>query len=329
MERLLYYLTVFLILPLSADVVSDAINFRPSSVIRCSPSGNSKGALPPSKVFHILSRNQELQLLPGNYSGIIVVGKDKVAVSGDGTGKCNAALRITSKNCIVRDLWIKKLIIQNNLVVVNSVIDFVQSENKHKGSQTVVFYNCCIRKVDNHSNDTKMIFSNCTFRNGGPVFDINTKTKLVFNDSVLDSGQFVFSLLTARAKKAKIYFKNSYMYGLSGLAVDSLMRNKNVPAAYSVKELRKLVNFNYTGAGPLKKAFFDKELPPLNQSGNAYLPDMFVQSAKSSCRNAGIIPSKMLYLKKTGEETTPQPDSRTWEQELEAVKAELSEFFKE
>jgi hypothetical protein len=329
MNKLFCCLFVCLILPLSADIVSDAIEMKPSSIIKCSPSGNSNGALSPSRAFHILKRNQELQLLSGNYMGVVVVGKNKIIVSGDGKGKCNAVLRITSKDCVVRNLWIKRLIVQSNLVVLNSVIDFVQSENRHKGNQTVVFYNCCIRQVVNHNNDVKLVFINCTFRNGGAVFDINSKTRLLFNDCVLDSGQFVFSIINSRTKKSKIYFKNSYMHGLSGIAVDSLMRKKSsVPAAYSIKEFKKMVNFNFTGIKPLKKAFFKVELAELNK--NSFDPEFFLQIKDSPCISAGIIPSKIPYLNKVEKEEPSQENlTQSWEEKFNVVKNRLSEMLDE
>jgi hypothetical protein len=219
--------------------------------------------------------------------------------------------------------------VQSNLVVLNSVIDFVQSENRHKGNQTVVFYNCCIRQVVNHNNDVKLVFINCTFRNGGAVFDINSKTRLLFNDCVLDSGQFVFSIINSRTKKSKIYFKNSYMHGLSGIAVDSLMRKKSsVPAAYSIKEFKKMVNFNFTGIKPLKKAFFKVELAELNK--NSFDPEFFLQIKDSPCISAGIIPSKIPYLNKVEKEEPSQENlTQSWEEKFNVVKNRLSEMLDE
>ena len=329
MNYLVLFLSICLFLPVMADVVTDAVNIKPSAVIKCSPSGNSNGALAPSKAFHILTSGQELKLLPGNYSGVVVVGKNKVIVSGDGAGKCNAVLRITARDCVIRQLWVKRLIVQNSLVVVNSVIDFLQSENRHKGNQTIVFYNCCIRQVLNHNNDVKFVFINCTFRNGGSILDINSKTKLFFTDSVLDSGQFVFTITNSRGRKSKIYLKNSYMYGQSGLAVDSLMRNKSLPAAYSIKELRKLANFNFTGQKPLKKAFFKIELAALNKIKNPFGPESFLQTEDSPCKAAGIIPSKIPYFsKEKRDESGGEKVAQSWDEKFNNVKNKLSEMFK-
>jgi len=329
MKKILFILLVLLNLALRASLITDAETAAPSALIKCSPSGNSNGALSPSRAFYVISKNQELQLQPGNYNGVLVLGKNKLFLSGNEKGRCNATLRVISRDCVVRNIWLKKLIVQNNLVVVNSVIDYVCSENRTKGNQTVLFYNCCIKEVSNLHGNTKFIFVNCTLRNGNSIFTINNKTKLFLTNSVIDSGQFVLSITSSRSTKAKISLKDSFVHGLSGLAINSEMKNKSIPAAYSINELRKMINFNYSGFYPLKQPFFKFELPNSDDKHKIYEPKLFLQDKNSPCKSVGIIQNKIKYFNlKPEKQINPDHGSLPWELEFKKVEKKISELFK-
>ena len=240
------------------DDLSSALNVKPINSIKCSAQ-KKQDMLSPSQALGELSKGDELVLASENYSGQIVITTDKTIITGDEKGRINASIKILGKGCIIRNIWVRSLIVEKSVVVVNSIIENFYSNNLKKGKFNHIIYNTALGRLVNLNRDAKITCKNCVGRNLKSVFKINNRTKLILEDSIFQSYNYVFELQNRGTIKCKLSLDGTYLYGTSGIAVDTSARVRSRSIAHTLKELKKVSNLTLHGSNKIKKIAFQTD----------------------------------------------------------------------
>ena len=252
---LTFLIFLFVLSSVYGDELSYALNVKPVNSIKCSDH-NKQNFLSPSQALTELSRGDELLLASENYGRQIVITTDKTIITGDKKGRCNANIRVLGKGCIIRDIWVRSLIVEKSVIIVNSIVENLYSKNVKKGKLNHIIYNTALGHVENLNRDAKITCRNCIGRNSNSIFKINNRSKLILQDSIFQSNNYVFELVNRGTIKGKISLDNTYLYGSSGIGVDISARVRSRSTAYTLKELKKVSNLTLHGNNKVKKLVF-------------------------------------------------------------------------
>lgn len=140
------------------------------TVYKCSPEGGGDGSLTPMEVFSKAKKGDTVRFAYGNYQNEIDVNMDKMTLEIDPDSKpsrdMSLQLRISGGDCLVRNLRLSSLTLNDNCIVLDSEIRRIEIK-KHNLKKTVKqsFVNCLIGCVyANHiETDINLLFRNCLF----------------------------------------------------------------------------------------------------------------------------------------------------------------------
>ena len=253
-----FLIFLFVLSSVYGDDLSSALNIKPINSIKCSAQ-KKQDMLSPSQALGELSKGDELVLASENYGGQIVITTDKTIITGDKKGRINASIKILGKGCIIRNIWVRNLIVEKSVIIVNSIVENFYSNNLKKGKFNHIIYNTALGRVINLNRDAKITCKNCIGRNSNSIFKINNRTKLILKDSVFQTANFVFELLNRGTIKCKLSLDNTCLYGTSGIAVDNSARVRSRSIAHTLKELKKVSNLTLHGNNKIKKIAFKSD----------------------------------------------------------------------
>jgi hypothetical protein len=280
-----FFIVVFC--PVYSDDISTALTIKAKKSIKCSATPR-KDVLSAGTAISQLSKGDELIFETGNYNRHIVIPNDKIIISGDQKGRCNATLKILGKGCIVKNIWLKNLTAEQNIIVVNCIIENFYSNNASKGKLNHIIYNTCIGKVYNLNRDAKITLKNCIGRNFDSIFKINNRTKIILQNSIFSSKDFVFQLLNRGTIKCKLSIDNSMVYGDNGIALDISARVRAKAMARTLKQLKKISNLTLHGNNQIGKIDFKSDFDYNEDEDLIFTPRAFQVVKKNKKSKIGI-----------------------------------------
>ena len=285
--------------------VEKARSATSKTVIKCSPDGEN-GGMTPLKALSMLKDGMTLLLLPGVYSDEIEIFNDKVIITSDAKEKCNVTVKVSGRDCIVKDIYLSNLSSKRDIVVVDSLILSFScgawSSNKSEKVDVYIYNTGLTRLTSSSSNNTIVEMKNCVVN--GSV-DCNSNMRLIISESVLTSGALLFRFSNYDNKKGKITIKDSLLSargGLGKIVYSGLSRKKNRRMrATTLKELKRLWNITLSGKNIVAQPKFI--------SGSR-----FFQQDSSPGEGRGLIPEehplKPEKRKRVVEIATPDTDEK-------------------
>lgn len=183
--------------------------------LKCGPSGES-GTLTPGKLAGEQKKGMTILLTAGQYDGEIVINADKVIITGELGKFCDARLVINGKDCIVKNLWVRKIETEVGIVCIDSIISRFEGSGYDTKAE-ITFDNCCIGSTDIYSYGKTITFKNCTICSEGDLFTIGGG-KYDFNNCIMYSTDSIFKVTSDNKIKINIY--NSLVFTKGNFASD-------------------------------------------------------------------------------------------------------------
>ena len=228
------------------------------SVIKCSPDGKN-GGLSPLQAIIALEDGMTLVFLPGSYSGVIEVPKNKIIITSEGQRNCDLTLSVNGRDCIVRDINISHIVIHKDIVILDSLVKRINIENSErgKGILDIFVYNTGIRSIrSGYSEDnTTLTMKNITL-NGNMSFD--STVRLSIENSILFSQSVLFNFTDYNNRKSRLYLKNNLLYGQNGIGKMGYSESsrRNGQLALTPKDLKKICTVMLSGENIMKQPIF-------------------------------------------------------------------------
>ena len=268
--------------------------------IKCGPK-NSGDIVLPAVAMNQLKTGSVLVLTPGNYGRApIRITANKVLITGDGSGRfCNVSLVITGRNCVVKDIWVSRITTSNDIVVVDSVINFFDAGRLTNKKSTHYFYNTCISFLRTPPHDMKVIMKKCTVAGGRTGIESGINPRFTISDCLItaDDAPFHFD---DKGGKNKVTMEHCRIYGKAGTIASKGRHNSSV--AIDLKQLSRIANVFYKKDVQITKPIFLS-----NKYNNL---GQFIQADDSPAKDVGIDPKLNILLSKyleNGGPTTTKP----------------------
>ena len=264
--------------------VKKARSTTSKSIIKCSPDGKD-GGFTPLKALSMLKDGMTLFIMPGIYSNTIEVFNDKVIITSDAKGKCSATVKLSGRDCIVKNIYLSYLYSKRDIVVVDSLISYFScgswSSNKSEKVDVYIYNTGLSALTSSSSNSTIVDMMHCVVN--GPI-DCNSNMRLSISDSVLTSATSLFNFSNYDNRKGKVTIKDSLFSAKGGLGkvVYSESSRRTYAPATTLKDLKKLWNITLSGENIVKQPEFI--------SGS-----LFFQQDSSPGKGKGLIPEEHLF----------------------------------
>jgi len=220
-------------------------------VVRCSPDGKNGGLLP----IHALAKlktGTTFVLMPGRYKGSIEISKNRIIVTSESTRKCEVNLRISGRNCIVRNIWMNDLKTSQDILVLDSVLRSFSSDfsfqNNSRPNQYI--YNTGLNGINTLLTGMRITLKHCTIISNisydSQLIDYWNTMYMTITDSILYSSSIVFEFRNySRRGRGRLTLRNNLIFGNSGIGKLSYSSNrKTAKVALNLKELKKFRNIS-------------------------------------------------------------------------------------
>ena len=248
-----FMLFVFLAMQLPATTIdSEVAKARAAegkAVVRCSPDGKN-GGLPPAKAVSKLKDGMTLLLMPGKYSSSIEIFSNKIIVTSDSRKLCRATVKLSGRDCVVKNIRLDHLYTKRDTVLVDSIVSFYSCGywNSKKSEKVDVFiYNTGVGEFSCSSfNNTIVDMKNCVI-NG--AIECNSCLRLNIEDSILYSKNTLFQFSNYENRQGRVTLKNNLLYAVNGLGkiVYSESVRKGLTVAATLNNLKRLWNIVLSG----------------------------------------------------------------------------------
>ena len=280
-------------------------------VVKCGPDAVGDVLLP-IQASSALKNGSTLILMPGNYEGVLQITANKVLITGDDSGKkCDVDLKISGRDCIVRDVWIDDLSSNRNTVVVDAIIARLRTDQERDKKTKIEQYifNSCLSAIDSGwgSASIRIAMKNCTLVSewGGEMCPIecNPNIRLTIINSVIYSPSMVFRFpdCTGRAK-SKLVLDGCILFGKSGLGkVGWRESSSKKKIALNLKQLKKLASIKLKKGTKMEMPKFMKKTR-FSEGGHCRYERMsplsFILTPKSPGQGKGVDPKTHPILAK-------------------------------
>lgn len=229
-------------------LLSKARAAQGKETIRCSPQGGD-GCISPSEALKRLKRGSTLRLLPGEYSGEMLIDTNNVIIEGDpeqDPSKMALSLRLNGDDCTVRGVKLQSLSFKQSCNVVDSVISSLSFEPncEVKKRHKLFFGNCLIWWAGLYSGEYEagVDFKGCTFYGGVPaageqrnLLDLGGKLNASFSKCIFFGG----NCMNINGDNVKISLDTCLFYGVNSVARAGCGNERN-SVARDVKDIRKV-----------------------------------------------------------------------------------------
>lgn len=219
-------------------------------VIKCGPeSKDDIKSLP--EALSLLKKGSILQISPGNYTAReLTIAVDGVIIEGERGKFCDISINITSKGCLVRNIWLRRLTHKDDLTIIDSVINNYVLDTDCKAD--VLIANSCFRYFYIYHYNKKVQLLNCTICSPNGIY--------LYGGAIKIEKSIVYSLDTAfkisSYNKVKLTIVDSLIYGAGALGADTA-RNKVV---VDLKNFKDICNFTKKGNILTVKPLFESDI---------------------------------------------------------------------
>ncbi len=276
-----------------------------SPTIKCGPK-NVGDVVSPPVAMSKLKYGSVLVVTPGNYRGArLRISANKVLITGDGSGKfCDLAIEVTGRDCVIRDLWVRRLATASDIVVVDSVIYDLEAGELSRKKSSQYFFNTCLSTISTPFHDMKVVLKKCTIAGNGVGIDFGVNSRFTISNCVIAAIHAPFRFdEDCKGGKNKLTMDNCVIFSKSGI-LGSKGRSPEV-RAMDLKRLGRIAN-----------VFCKKNvqlLCPVFIGGKHRGPSFFIQTRDSPAKGVGVDPqsnpvlSKYLERMKTEKLAGPKP----------------------
>jgi len=313
---------------------------KPRDVVKCSPSGDN-GCFSPLDALAKLKKGNLLRFAPGKYPDLLVEC-DNVVIEGEPGAFCTANVRVKGKNCVVRNLWVRKLRAEQDIVIVDSMVMELELSNEQAltpKTRFQVFNTAChsVRLLGANGVWAVLDMRNCVVEcfnesaadvwNAGFYMSPNTDASL--SKCILYSKDTVFGFGASdtESKDPKLTLKDCLVYGEGLLGKKIVVKQavsgqqkKNELTTRDAKGFQKMCKFLASGKLEVRKpdfaSFEIKPIPSPTGVGNVMEEQFFLtqenivllkNNAPFKDLDWGIKPESMkIQFAPTGK-TLPQP----------------------
>ena len=271
--------------------------------IKCGPK-DSGDVMSPAVALCKIKSGSILVLTPGDYKETAIrITASKVLITGDGSGRfCDVALEITGRDCVVKGVWVSRIVSSGDIIVVDSVINSINAGGFTDRKSTQYFYNTCLSKMSTPFHDMKVIMKKCTVAGGSTGIYSGVNTRFTFSDCLITATKAPFHFNEeCKGGKNKVTLEHCRIYGNSGTIASKGYSEGKV--ALDLKQLNRIANvFCKKDVQIVKPVFLSDKYNDLGQ---------FIQSDDSPTKDVGANPrfNPLLskYLEQRDKSTTPKP----------------------
>jgi hypothetical protein len=228
------------------------------AVIKCTPDGKNGGVLPKDAVA-LLKDGMTLVLMPGSYSSTISIAKNKIILKSEGSGFCDATVKLSGRDCIIKDIYLARFYSNRDIVITDSIISSFScgSGSTNSGEKIDVYiYNTGLHSFGSQSmNSTIIEMKNCII-NGS--ITCNSKSRISIENSILTSSSNFFSFYNYGNKKGRVALKNNLLFAKSSFGKIKYYAGISKPGstAVTLKDLKKIWNVVLLGGNILEAPKF-------------------------------------------------------------------------
>jgi len=248
--------------------VEKAREIKDRKVIKCTPDGKNGGLLP-IKAVSLLEDGMTLLLMPGTYSETIEIFKNKIILKSEGNGACYATVKLSGRDCIVKNINLSKLYSTRDIVVIDSLISYFSCgywNSKNNEKVDVYIYNTGLGALSSISTKNTIVeMKNCVI-NGS--ITCNSNLRITIENSILNSSATLFCFYNYENKKGRIALKNNQLFTKSKLGkfVYSVSASKRDAVIFTMKDLKRFWGVVLSGENIIEEPKF---LP-----GNSYFVEL-------------------------------------------------------